>query len=494
MKRLSRTLALAALVTVALVTEAHAHGGYSNLSPTGTHKISGPALSSIPEYHVAVDFTVPFDTQLSSVNVPINAIAGTSGQYTLALHDDAAGIPGNQLVSFGVHTAPSQTNSTSALSTIAPSRPISLRTGVVYWLVASPDGPASICGWSVNNQGALGTAQYFNGTWTYFPTWDQPALRVNIDGAHQQVFSNLSTSAAYHPVIKAAVLGSNQGEVRFAVPFTPQSDMTLGAVDLALLSTTSGIEPDDVAISVHGDLNGMPGGVVDHLGTFSGFPRHQTTSTTMTNAVSTYHASLQAGRTYWVVCRPADPNTEAYWHRNDISQVGTVATHSTGSWSTSQGILPAMEVYAYEPLVENYCMSGTSASGCQATLSSEGTPCANSSYGFTVKATNVEGAKDGLFFYGTSGRQANTWGSGTSFQCVVPPVKRTALVPAAAGSVVGTCDGSFSLDLNTLWSSNPQKHPGEGAVVQLQFWYRDPFNTSNQTTSLSNAMEFTVRP
>jgi len=30
--------------------------------------------------------------------------------------------------------------------------------------------------------------------------------------------------------------------------------------------------------------------------------------------------------------------------------------------------------------------------------------------------------------------------------------------------------------------------------LQAQLWYRDPFNTSNQTTSLSDAIEFCVSP
>jgi len=30
--------------------------------------------------------------------------------------------------------------------------------------------------------------------------------------------------------------------------------------------------------------------------------------------------------------------------------------------------------------------------------------------------------------------------------------------------------------------------------VQLQYWYRDPAGTSNQTTSLSDAAEFLVCP
>jgi hypothetical protein len=31
-------------------------------------------------------------------------------------------------------------------------------------------------------------------------------------------------------------------------------------------------------------------------------------------------------------------------------------------------------------------------------------------------------------------------------------------------------------------------------MVQAQFWYRDPQNTGNKTTTLSDAVEFLVEP
>ena len=115
--------------------------------------------------------------------------------------------------------------------------------------------------------------------------------------------------------------------------------------------------------------------------------------------------------------------------------------------------------------------------------------------GFALSAATVEGQKDGLFFFGTNGQQANPWGNGTSYQCVVPPVVRT---PTKAGAgTIGLCDGSFALDLNALWCPScpkPAKNPGAAAVVQAQLWYRDPLSTSNQTTSLSDAIEFVVAP
>jgi hypothetical protein len=140
----------------------------------------------------------------------------------------------------------------------------------------------------------------------------------------------------------------------------------------------------------------------------------------------------------------------------------------------------------------NYCTPGTSASGCQAVMSASGTASATAPSGFTVMASNVEGDKDGLFFYGTGGQQANSWGNGTSFQCVVPPVFRAGLL--AGVGTAGACDGSFSQDLNALWSSNPLKNPGEGVEVNCQLWHRDPFNTSNQTTSLSDGLSFILCP
>ena len=139
-----------------------------------------------------------------------------------------------------------------------------------------------------------------------------------------------------------------------------------------------------------------------------------------------------------------------------------------------------------------YCTAGTSASGCQASVSALGTASGTAPSGFTLTVTDLEGAKDGQFFWGTSGRQANAWGNGTSLNCVVPPTTRGGLL-AGSGSP-GTCDGSASQDLAALWTSTPTKNPGAGSVVQVQYWYRDPQSTSNRTTSLSNALEFAVCP
>jgi len=158
----------------------------------------------------------------------------------------------------------------------------------------------------------------------------------------------------------------------------------------------------------------------------------------------------------------------------------------------NDGTVDGATVVASLSSAVSYCTAGVSASGCQATLSAAGMASATAPSGFHLSAFDVEGQKDGLFFYAANGRQANSWGNGTSFQCVVPPVRRGGLLAGSGTS--GSCDGSFSQDLNARWTAKPSHNPGAGAIVQAQLWYRDPFNTSNQTTSLSNAIEFTMCP
>jgi hypothetical protein len=71
-------------------------------------------------------------------------------------------------------------------------------------------------------------------------------------------------------------------------------------------------------------------------------------------------------------------------------------------------------------------------------------------------------------------------------------VKRSPVQPG--GGTNGSCNGSFQLDFNAFITAQPAKAPPVGAAVQIQCWFRDPLNTANQTTSLSDALEFTLCP
>ncbi|MFM7295969.1 MAG: FG-GAP repeat domain-containing protein, partial [Planctomycetota bacterium] len=116
----------------------------------------------------------------------------------------------------------------------------------------------------------------------------------------------------------------------------------------------------------------------------------------------------------------------------------------------------------------SYCTAGTTTNGCVATLSASGTPSASATSGFTLSASNVEGQKQGLFFYGLAGRNATVWKPGsTSFLCVKSPTQR--MTTLASGGTNNACNGSFSLDWLTWLAANPaaQGQPlGAGQVFR----------------------------
>jgi hypothetical protein len=205
----------------------------------------------------------------------------------------------------------------------------------------------------------------------------------------------------------------------------------------------------------------------------------------------TYSAYVDGVLTGSVVDTPQLP-TAAGWRLG-------IGTHWKGLLNdvrfTDRALVPAEFLNWPWAACPTYCTAGVSASGCTAALSAAGVPSATAPSGFTVTAANVEGAKDGMFFYGVNGRQAVPWGTG--YQCVVPPVMRGGLMPGVG--TANACDGMFTQDLNARWCPTcprPLHNPGVGAVMQAQFWYRDPWNTGSgfKTTTLSDAIEFTVGP
>jgi hypothetical protein len=141
-----------------------------------------------------------------------------------------------------------------------------------------------------------------------------------------------------------------------------------------------------------------------------------------------------------------------------------------------------------------YCTAGTSTNGCTPAISSTGTPSASATSGFTLSVSNVEGQKQGLLFYGITGRASTPWGiGGTSFLCVKSPTQR--MGTQQTNGTLNQCDGSLSID----WLNFVATHPtalgvpfSAGTVVQAQGWYRDP--PAVKTTNLSNGLEFTLVP
>jgi hypothetical protein len=168
-------------------------------------------------------------------------------------------------------------------------------------------------------------------------------------------------------------------------------------------------------------------------------------------------------------------------------------TEGTNVWPYTGSFDNSLSLAFGSSAVTSYCTSGTTTNGCNAQIQGTGTASTSSTSGFTLDVVGMEGASQGLIFYGVSGRAASPWGTSSSFVCVKSPTQRTGA--QSGGGTSGACDGAMSLDWNAFVAS----HPGavgtpfsSGQLVQAQGWFRDP--PSPKSTMLSNAIEFVVAP
>ncbi len=141
-----------------------------------------------------------------------------------------------------------------------------------------------------------------------------------------------------------------------------------------------------------------------------------------------------------------------------------------------------------------YCTSSTTTNGCVPSLAATGTPSVAASSGFVITASNVEGQRTGLIFYGVNGPKSSVWAVGsTSFLCVKAPTQR--MNSFNSGGTNNTCTGALATDWLTYLSTHPNAvgQPfATGTVVNAQAWFRDP--PAPGATNLSNGLQFTTRP
>ncbi|MBM3988059.1 MAG: hypothetical protein FJ294_08915 [Planctomycetes bacterium] len=142
----------------------------------------------------------------------------------------------------------------------------------------------------------------------------------------------------------------------------------------------------------------------------------------------------------------------------------------------------------------SYCTAGLTSSFCFADLTASGVASASATSGFVLTATQVEGNRLGLIFYGITGRNAAPWSTNnSSFLCVKSPVQRT--LAQNSGGSSDTCQGVLTIDWNAFRATRPTALGNpfvSGQLVQAQAWFRDP--AAPGTTNLSDGLEFTVRP
>ncbi len=166
-----------------------------------------------------------------------------------------------------------------------------------------------------------------------------------------------------------------------------------------------------------------------------------------------------------------------------FTSIGGVAAARIAAWSRPSLDCPGV-----------HCTSSTTSNGCTPTIVGSGSPSASASSGYTLCVSSLESQRQGLMFYGVSGAQAAPWAPGSSsFLCVKSPTQRMALQTSAG--VGGACDGVFFEDFNAYQAANPGAlgQPfASGQRIDCQAWFRDP--AAPKTTSLSNALEFTLGP
>ncbi|MBL8804415.1 MAG: hypothetical protein JNN27_20635 [Planctomycetes bacterium] len=144
----------------------------------------------------------------------------------------------------------------------------------------------------------------------------------------------------------------------------------------------------------------------------------------------------------------------------------------------------------------SYCTPGTTTNGCNAVISGTANPNAANTTQVTINVANVEGQKQGIYFYGVNntGFTPSPWSPGsTSFLCVKGPTQRAG--SQGAGGTTNACDGAFSLDWDLFVTNNPTAVGvpfAAGDKVFVQAWFRDP--PAPKTTNLTNAIEMTVQP
>jgi hypothetical protein len=145
-----------------------------------------------------------------------------------------------------------------------------------------------------------------------------------------------------------------------------------------------------------------------------------------------------------------------------------------------------------------YCTAKINSLGCTPSIGSTGAASATLTSGFVIKGTSVRNNKNGLLFYGVTGRATTPFQGGTL--CVNSPIKRTGSVNSGGNPLpANDCSGVYSMDMNAFAHSSGPPIPLPaliiaGTVVNCQWWGRDPGFPAPNNTTLTNGLEYTVCP
>jgi hypothetical protein len=188
----------------------------------------------------------------------------------------------------------------------------------------------------------------------------------------------------------------------------------------------------------------------------------------------------------WGSFAPVDSQFAAASGLYHINLANWTATHVRHVYPSYTGI-----AFVPDTQQTTYCVAKTNSLGCVPSISADGFPSPTAGSGYVLRAANVRNQTAGSLTFGIGGRAALPFGGGTN--CIAPPRQRTP-VAHSGGSPLGVadCSGTWQLDFNT-WMSQYYTLPA-GTTVQAQWFGRDLGFAAPSNWTLTDALEFTVRP
>lgn len=140
-----------------------------------------------------------------------------------------------------------------------------------------------------------------------------------------------------------SAVGSIVGSLQdVAMPFTPDANYTVLAVDVAVgyVAGTNG-----VAITINEDAGGVPGAAIKK-GTVTGLPSFGSCCVTATIGGGAGGAPVTAGTQYWVVVKTNQVSWDTWnaWNHNNVGHVGTFAYNTGAGWQVASDLLSAFSV------------------------------------------------------------------------------------------------------------------------------------------------------
>jgi len=150
------------------------------------------------------------------------------------------------------------------------------------------------------------------------------------------------------------------------------------------------------------------------------------------------------------------------------------------------GLIPYDPSYA--PAPTSYCTGKLNSQGCTPAIGAIGSASASSGGPFVITAANEVDNKVGLMLMGF-GKLAQPFQAG--LLCIQSPIKRLGPQNSLGN---GPCTGTYAFDMAAYITSGI--HPGlvPGALVDCQWWGRDPLDPSGFGSQLSNALSFGIAP